>query len=49
MLLWVSILAAVICGLGVVNLGSLHWVGDLVAVAFAAALFVAVCATETRS
>jgi hypothetical protein len=49
MLLWVSIVAAILSGLGVINFGSLHWVGDLVALAFAAALFVAICATEAQS
>jgi hypothetical protein len=48
MLLWASIVAAVVSGFGVVNYGALPWIGDLIAVVFLITMFVAVCATEAR-
>ncbi len=35
MLLWASICAALISGVGLVNFGSMHWVSDLAALALA--------------
>ena len=49
MLLWASIVAAVVSGFGVVNYGALPWIGDLIAVVFLITMFVAVCATEART
>ena len=49
MLLWASILAAIVSGFGVVNYGALPWIGDLIAVVFLISMFVAVCATELRT
>ena len=49
MLLWASILAAILSGFGVVIYGPLPWIGDLIAVIFLISMFVAVCATETRT
>jgi hypothetical protein len=49
MLLWASILLAVVGGIGVANFGAPHWIGDLLALIFVVSLFVAVCATETSS
>ena len=49
MLLWASILAAFVSGVGVVNYGALPWIGDLIAVIFLISMFVAVCATELRT
>jgi hypothetical protein len=48
MILWASILAAIVSGFGVVNYGALPWIGDL-AVVFLISMFVAVCATEVRN
>jgi hypothetical protein len=49
MLLWASILAAILSGFGVVNYGPLPWIGDLIAVIFLISIFVAVCAAEMRT
>jgi hypothetical protein len=49
MLLWASILVAILSGFGVVNYGPLPWIGDLIAVIFLISMFVAVCATEART
>ncbi len=46
MLLWASLCAAVISGLGLVHFGSLHWLSDLAALTLAFSMFVAVCAAE---
>ena len=49
MVLGASIVAAIVSGFGVVHYGALPWVGDLIAVVFLISMFVAVCATESRT
>ena len=49
MLLWASILLAILGGIGVTNFASLPWIGDLFALTLAISLFVAVCAGEART
>jgi hypothetical protein len=49
MVLWDSVLALAASGASLLTVGSTYIIGDLVALAFATSLFIAICATEVRS